>query len=295
MGVQVPESVGRQFFDFTSRITGPVFTRIFDTPGNAYAQRFKHVIEPTLVVQRVTAIDNFDRIVQLEGVDYIVGNVTRLGYGLNNRLYAKKDVAREILSVVVGQTYYTDARAAQYDQNYQSSFSGTRPTNFSPVSLLVRTSPTERLQGEFRTEWDHSVGAFRTFSANGTVSGNTLQVTGGWSQRRYIPDLPGFDIPELADHYLNAAVSIRGLQNRVGGTYSFNYDFRRDSFLQQRYLAYYNAQCCGIGVEYQTFNFQSGFAGLLVPQDRRFNISFTLAGIGSFSNVLGAFGGQQGR
>jgi hypothetical protein len=38
-----------------------------------------------------------------------------------------------------------------------------------------------------------------------------------------------------------------------------------------------------------------GFAGLAIPQDRRFNISFTLAGIGSFSNALGAFGGQQGR
>ncbi|HSC28594.1 MAG TPA: putative LPS assembly protein LptD, partial [Vicinamibacterales bacterium] len=175
-GVQVPTGIDRQFFDFTSRITGPVFTRIFDTPGSTYAQRFKHVIEPTLVVQRVTAIDDFDRIVQLEGVDYIVGNVTRLSYGLNNRLYAKKDVAREILSVVIGQTYYTDARAAQYDQNYQSSFSGTQPTNFSPVSLLVRTSPTERLQGEFRTEWDHTVGAFRTFAASGTLNRDAVQV-----------------------------------------------------------------------------------------------------------------------
>jgi hypothetical protein len=32
-----------------------------------------------------------------------------------------------------------------------------------------------------------------------------------------------------------------------------------------------------------------------VTQDHRFNISFTLAGIGSFSNLLGAFGGQQVR
>ena len=85
---------------------------------------------------------------------------------------------------------------------------------------------------------------------------------------------------------------MRSVRNRLGGTYSFNYDLRRDSFLQQRYLAYYNAQCCGFAVEYQTFNFDGGFAGVPIPQDRRFNISFTLAGIGSFSNVLGAFGGQ---
>ena len=32
-----------------------------------------------------------------------------------------------------------------------------------------------------------------------------------------------------------------------------------------------------------------------VTKDRRFNISFTLAGIGTFSNLFGAFGGQQSR
>jgi hypothetical protein len=34
-------------------------------------------------------------------------------------------------------------------------------------------------------------------------------------------------------------------------------------------------------------------AGL--QQDRRFGISFTLAGIGSFSNPMGAFGNNTGR
>jgi hypothetical protein len=59
---------------------------------------------------------------------------------------------------------------------------------------------------------------------------------------------------------------------------------------------YYNTQCCGVGVEYQTFTFGTAIASAVgIPQDHRFNISFTLAGIGSFSNVLGAFGGSQGR
>jgi hypothetical protein len=91
---------------------------------------------------------------------------------------------------------------------------------------------------------------------------------------------------------LNATANVRRPGNRIGGTYAFNYDLRNDRFLQQRYLGYYNAQCCGVAVEYQTFNFQGGFAGLPVPQDRRFNVSFTLAGIGTFSNFFGALGGQ---
>ena len=295
VGEQVESGLARQYLDLSARITGPVFHRIFDRPGSEYATKLKHVIEPTLAVQRVTAIDEFQRIVKLEGNDFVVGNVTRFTYGLNNRLYAKKDVSREILSVVLSQTYYTDENASRYDRSYQSSFSGTIPSKFSPVALQLRTSPTERVQGEFRTEWDHTVAAFRKFEATGIVNATKLQLSAGWSQRRFLEDLPGFDDPARADHYLNASATVRSGRNRIGGNYSFNYDLRRDTFLQQRYLAYYNAQCCGFTVEYQTFNFGGGFGGLTVPQDRRFNVSFSLAGIGSFSNALGALSGQQGR
>ncbi len=98
-GVQIPDSVNRQFFDLQARITGPVFNRIFETPNSGYATKFKHVIEPTVVIQRVTGIDVFNRIVQIDGADSIVGGTTRVTYGLNNRLYAKKDSAREIVSL----------------------------------------------------------------------------------------------------------------------------------------------------------------------------------------------------
>jgi hypothetical protein len=63
--------------------------------------------------------------------------------------------------------------------------------------------------------------------------------------------------------------------------------------VQQRIGLTYNAQCCGIGFEYQSFNFPNA-TYLLVNQDKRFNITFTLAGIGTFSNLLGAFGVGQG-
>ncbi|MGH9373091.1 MAG: LPS-assembly protein LptD, partial [Vicinamibacterales bacterium] len=294
--VQIGESLGRQYFDFQARITGPVFNKIFNPPEGTEGMKFKHVIEPTLAIQRLTAIDQFDRIVKLESTDYTVGNVTRYTYGLTNRLYAKKDNAREVATVVLSQTYYTDANASQYDRQYQSSFTARKPTHYSPVALQVRTSPTERLQAEFRTEWDPTAHSLRTLAANGTYSdGDWLNVQAGWSQRRYIPDLPGFDDPNRADQYVNAVVNLRGYRNRIGGTYAFNYDLLRDRFLHQRWIAYYNAQCCGIGFEYQTFNLLGSLVGNGLAEDRRFNISFTLAGIGTFSNLFGAFGGQQDR
>ena len=58
-------------------------------------------------------------------------------------------------------------------------------------------------------------------------------------------------------------------------------------------LAYYNAQCCGFAVEYQTYDF-SGLSYSPVQKDKRLNFSFTLAGIGTFANFFGAMGGPGG-
>jgi hypothetical protein len=289
---QVADPIGRKYFDLQTRITGPVFQRVFDTPGGRFADKFKHVIEPSFTVQRVTAIDNFNQIVKLDGTDYQTGGMTRFLYALSSRLYAKKDHAREILSATVSQTAYSTKTAAQFDPRYQSSYNSGVETNYSPVALQVRATPTEGLSGEFYTELDSKVKAFRSYRAAGTFNRNWISTSAGWSRRAFIEDLPGYDDPARADHYVNASVNIRKSNNRIGGQYTFNYDLLHDNFLQQRYTAYYNAQCCGIAFEYQTFNFQGVAFNYGVPQDRRFNLSFTLAGIGTFSNLFGAFGGQ---
>jgi hypothetical protein len=75
----------------------------------------------------------------------------------------------------------------------------------------------------------------------------------------------------------------------------FNYDVKQSAFVNQRLIASYNSQCCGVAMEFQRFNFGTASSAVGVPHDRRFNISFTLAGIGTFSDLFGAFGGQQGR
>lgn len=295
-GEQVAVPISRRYIDMQSNLTGPIFTRVFNTPGNGYAEKFKHRIEPYLTIRRTTAVDNFERIVQLDGVDTVIGGVTQYSYGLNNRFYAKRRAdgrSREILNVALRQTYYTDARASTYDPGYQSTFYGTRPQNFSPMSLTVRGSPTDGVDGSFSTEYDTHFMAFRSMTASGVASlGEWLRSTVQWSQRRFVPGLPGFDDPNRRDQFLNQGTTIRSAGNKVGGIYSFNYDLGRSIFLQQRILGYYNAQCCGFAVEYQAFDFSALGSRSPIPKDTRFNFSFTLAGIGSFSNFFGALGGS---
>ena len=111
----------------------------------------------------------------------------------------------------------------------------------------------------------------------------------------FVEGLSGFNDPNGLDHYLNSFTSVRLKNNTIGGAYSFYYDVLRSRYLQQRILVYYNAQCCGITGEYESFSFEGLGGRARVPQDRRFSLSFTLAGLGSFANVLGAFGIGQGQ
>ena len=122
-------------------MTGPVFSRIFNS-GETDGLKLKHVIEPVFAIRRRSAIDVFDRIVQLESPDYIVGNVWEFSYGLNNRLYAKRTSSREVLNVALNQSYYRPTRAAQHDQQYQSSsYNATPPSKHGAASWYARRPP----------------------------------------------------------------------------------------------------------------------------------------------------------
>ena len=119
------DGLNRKFFQFQTRLTGPVFARVWNTPDNGYAEKFKHSIEPFVTIDRTTSIDEFDRIIQLDASDSIVGGATRFVYGVTNRFYAKQrrpgaaiGQAREIASVDVTQSYYSDERSAKYDTTY---------------------------------------------------------------------------------------------------------------------------------------------------------------------------------
>ena len=306
---QVDVGVGRQFYELSTRATGPSFIKIWDTPNSGYSERMKHLIEPWVGISRVSHIDNFDDIVRIEGIDSIVGNVIEYEYGLDTRLYARvyeggsESVAREILSASVTQSYYTDEKAAQYDRSFRTSFSGTQPSNFSPMSLVVRTEPTQNVGGTMRIEFDPDfgrrayvpvlrTGSMRKISAEGSYEiGGWLSTSGGWSQRRFIEGLRGFDNPERLDNYINSSTSFRTTDNRFGGLYDFNYDIRRGRFLAQMIRLYYNAQCCGVRVDYQVYNLEGLGTRALIEKDQRVTFSFTLAGLGTFTNNFGGAGG----
>jgi len=304
--VIVDTGLNRTLYTIQSQIVGPVFNKVWDTPENGYAEKFKHSIEPVLTVQRTSSVDNITQIVKLDGTDQLIGG-TQLTYGLNNRFYAKRKLtpggqaqSREIFDIELSQSYYTNQSASQYDLQYQTSVGLTTPTNFSPIALSFRAVPTDAINATLRAEFDEHYHQLRTISAQASYSWTSrVQISGGWSKRGYIAGLQGFDdcrtqvtgcSASPLDQYLNVSTTTHTKDNKVGTIYSFNYDVLNHTMTQQRISSFYNAQCCGLAIEYQTYNYGSNSLSP-IPADHRFFLSFTLAGLGNFSPFNGALSG----
>ena len=92
-------------------------------------------------------------------------------------------------------------------------------------------------------------------------------------------------------NFVSASTTLRWLDGRANGTYSLSWDIARSYVVSQSIVGSYLAQCCGLQVEFQRFNYPEG-SGIPIASDTRFNFGFVLAGLGTFSNFFGAFGGQ---
>lgn len=289
-----PASITRQLLDVGVDVTGPTFSRIFTPANSAYAERFKHLIEPRLSLRWLSPFDRFNEVVQIDGTDTQVGGTTTLNYSVANRLLVRRKRAegpgevRTLLTVTASQSYYTNALAAQYDSQYQTATA----SSFGPLQLVAVAEPAENVRSDFRLYIDARHRVVQSLSSGVTVDRQGVQVRGQWSKRRFIAGVPGFNVPSSATHYLGATTSLKLADGRYGATYGFNFDALTGSFLEQRVLAYYTAQCCGISVDFQSLR---GSPLFNIPPDRRFGISISLAGVGSFSNPFGSFGSGSGR
>jgi LPS-assembly protein len=153
----VDEGLNRRVYTLQSQIVGPVFNRIWDTPDNGFAEKFKHAVEPFLGIQRTSSVENFREIISFDGIDSYVGG-TRYTYGLGNRIYAKvrqnpgqPSQSREIVGVEVAQSYYTNQGAAQYDRQYQTQTGNEAPTFRRSRSASAHFRPTTSMERSARS------------------------------------------------------------------------------------------------------------------------------------------------
>ena len=298
---QVATPLTRQLLQTGVQVTGPTFSRIFQTPDSGYADRLKHVIAPTISLDRTSSFREFERVVQTDSVDTQVGGVTTINYGVRNQILARvrrkpaepgavapPSVVREIASVTLSQSYYSDTSASLYDPNYQSASGAAAEGNFSSLRLDAKFTPVDSSTTTFRMDVHPRYRVIQSLYTQTSVQNERTRITASWYKQFVIPQM---QTGGEASQFLNADVTLRTRRNGLGGTYTLNFDIEQRAFVNQRISGYYNSQCCGLNFDYQTRS-----TPLLqnrgVPTNHQFSVSFSLAGIGAFSNPLGSFGGR---
>ena len=68
---------------------GPTFAKVWDTPGFAYSERFKHVIGPEVSWTYRSRVEDYNSIPKFDGNDYFLGT-NQINYSLVQRFFAKR-------------------------------------------------------------------------------------------------------------------------------------------------------------------------------------------------------------
>jgi LPS-assembly protein len=289
-GVAIDEPLGRHYLALRSGVVGPVLTKIWDTPDSSRSQRMKHVIEPTFAVDYYTDIANYQATPVLsDPSDKIIGGMAQYTYGVNNRLFYRsrptdtgRGVTREFVTIGLQQTYYTKPEASLTDPQY--TVRTRAPMTFSPVALIARYSPTSLIDANSRVEYNTADGQMQMLSL-----GSSISAGGSTSNLTFSRTHAGTDPPSA---FLSGSTGFSVKESRLRGLYALSWDIANGYVVSQRVTATYMAQCCGFEVDVQNYNY-SPQSTSPISRDRRINFSFVLAGLGTFSNFFGAFGGQR--
>ena len=277
------QSLLRTDGEFSVEMRPPALERIWDRGKT----KWKHVIEPKLVYNYVTGINDFSRIIRFDQDDTIT-DTSELESSITQRFFRKTadGQAEEFLTWRVAAKYYFDPTFggalvpgernvfAVLDSITPFAFAD-EPRHWSPIVSLVKMRFNPRYDVQLETDYDPVPNRLAALGLTATVRPyqqsfftlaqfrlNTdpillpvqdqIRMTAGWGQ--------------MNRKGMNAAVTIA-------------YDTIQHAFQYEAVQASYNGSCCGISFEYRRI-----YLGAL-SNNNEFRASLLIANIGTFGNL----------
>jgi hypothetical protein len=284
-GELVDTAIERKYWEGDVEMRGPSFSRVFNTPGNFYSPRFKHVIAPQVTYTYRTKFEEFDSIPRFDYLDFFPGT-NEIRYGLIQQLYAKRPGRSgklepyEFINWQLYQTYYVDIANAQnqFDPNYSSAVFGPggAPAHKSPLQSRLRIRPTPRVSTNFDLEYDVNFHEMRSLSLSTNLNYDILGLDARWYRGTF---RTSFGDPGIPRNTVRASAKIQVLPNRLTLAGSSDYDVTNKHMVQYTSRLRYDVQCCGFVAEmvHSDYNFKQ----------TQFRFSIELANIGSMGSFLG--------
>ena len=271
----------RRFYGAGVQMAGPKVERIFETPDNFYAARFKHLVEPEAAWDYRTSDDNFDLVNRFDGNDSST-LANEISFGIVNRLLAKRyrdgieeSSATDVITWRIQQTWYFDPTAGAYDSSYVSSSFEDTEVRKSPIRSDFRFTPDQNVNGDWTMEWDPDERLFTSIRTGLRIGDrvSNRQFNFNWSRRaRRV----GSDEDEevRVNSYLRAGTDFYPTEVVRTGV-NINYDITERRLSNVRVRADFLFQCCGVNVEWMRYNLPG-------RSENQFRFGITLGGITSF-------------
>jgi hypothetical protein len=264
---------------------GPFFSRVLDTPGNFYSDRYKHVIGPevTWTYRSAVQADVFSAVPIFDGHDQIPGT-NELRYSLVQRFYSKRAGAGgraepyEFLNWRISQTYYANADAAQYDPSYASSpfgAPGGDPASLSPIQSRFRFRPTRQFSANFDLEYDVNFKQLKYVSLSTNANYTRAALQASWFRGNRVTDV--VERRGLNRDTIRGSARVVLWPGKVGVDGSAYYDLLTKDLKQWNARLRYDVQCCGFIAEMIHSDYNA-------KQNKEYRFSIELANIGSIGN-----------
>jgi LPS-assembly protein len=267
----------------------PSFDRVWGASGT----KWKHVIEPDIVYNYVTGVNDFSRFIRFDE-DETLTDTNEIEYGITQRLYRRKvdGNTEELVSWRLVQKYFFDPTFGGALINGQRNVFQTldeitpfafadSPRRFSPIVSDLKIEPGKHFDTEFIFNFDPKRNQL-------TAIGTLLKLkpykqsflTLAHFSTTNLPTPPDENPPnfvfESRSNQVRALVGYGDL-TRVGfnATAGLSYDFTQQAFQNQILEASYNGSCCGFGFEYRRFSFGT------IRNENQYLVVFRIANIGS--------------
>lgn len=252
-GLLTGEPVSREYMQFDLKMTGPVFYKIYFTPDFGYADKIKHVIEPSISYSYVSEPSNADRIIYFDGIDYVLP-VNEFKLTLTNRLIANQRISeqvfktREVLAWALTQYISLDPEIkTSYGSQYNRFING-EITTLSPLVSALTFKPADWLSLTNKLEYDHYTNSIA--SSNIIFALNTPEIVSNiqWTKTSALEE------GRIGSNLLTASGKFRFLDHTFDLYYKFSYDIENDTLWQGSTSLRYNHQCFSLILSYDSYN-----------------------------------------
>jgi hypothetical protein len=284
----IKESLARFYAQGQVDVVGPSFSRVFNRELLGF-RRLKHVIEPRFRYVYTSNVDEQDRVIRFDTVDSPFLPIVRdsVEYSLTQRILGREPgdnpSAREILSFSLRQTVslskpFTTATGGNLPGSSLPPESGQK---FTPLVASLHVNPYQTVTFDANATFgnvSHQIDQ-SSLSANliGTGAHADKYLSFTWFATYRPPALENqpvvFDT-SASQVQLRTGSSI--FRDRLRADVQLNFDVKKGTFLEQRYLFGINASCYGIALDFRRYVFSP-------TQKPNFNygISVTLKNVGS--------------